>query len=347
MTDVPHVRPSAGRPRPWPWLLAGLVLAAVSLPGGLAAAHVVRVAPTVGYARPAASSVTFSLAMNDAPAFAPKVLNSTVTGTTSVTVDLTNSGNLTHTFTVENLSQAGVLLNRSWTPEQLNANFVTNPPLDNVSVAGHGTGVASFSVPVVKAPVSLEFVSTEPYQFQAGMFGFLNLTPTGPTYDVTDNTTDALRFVPDILSTPKGAAVTGPVKIDIVVTNLGSFAHTFTVSSQVNVTLTTLAPLKTHAPLTNLTVPSGGSNHTTFTVPAPGIYEYVCTVDSHFQNGMFGLLYVGVPVPPPPPTPTTAIFAIPILAGSAVLLGVGVALAYASAYVGRIPRSQGPKGPHS
>jgi uncharacterized cupredoxin-like copper-binding protein len=346
VTDVPHARRSGRWRRPAPWLLASLVLAAASVPAGLASAHLLPVAPSVGLARPFASSVNFTVNLTDAPAFQPRYLNATANGSLNVSVHLHNTGAIAHTFTVVNASQSGQVLNRSWTPQNLSSYFATYPPLRNVSVPGAANAWANFTLPASSAFRSLEFVSTVPYQFQAGMWGFLNVTPAGPTLVLSENTTNTLQFVPALLSA--GPSVHGGVTLHVLVSNLGDLAHTFTVSSQPNVTLTTLGSLASHLPLTNVSVPSGppGFVWANFTVPGVGVYEFVCTVAGHFTGGMYGFLYVGVPVPPPPPSPSTAIAGVPLLVGASALLAVGVALAAGSAYAGRLPRQPGPKDSH-
>ncbi len=337
MTDVAVPARVRGR-RAVPWLLAGALLLAAALPGGLAQAHLVARAPTVGVGRAVAPPTTFNLNLTDAPSFAPRTINATASAATTFTFDLDNVGSLPHTFTLLNVSQSGHVLKTSMTPEALDAYFNANGTSANVSLAGGATAAVSVSLTPGPTPISLEFVSVVPYQFQAGMWGFFNVTEAGPTVVLSENTTDQLSFVPNELSA--GPSITGPVSLHIQVSNLGSLGHTFTVSSQVNVTLSSIGNFSTHPPLVNVSVPggAGGSVWANFTVAVPGVYEYACTVPGHFTAGMYGFLYVGVAVPPAPPTPSNAVVEIPILAGSAVLLGIGAALAFASAYVGRLPR---------
>jgi uncharacterized cupredoxin-like copper-binding protein len=276
----------------------------------------------------------------------PRYLNATVSGTVNVSVALHNTGSTTHTFTVVNASNSSTVLNRSLNPQNLTAYFATYPPSENVSVAGGTSTWANFSLASATTFRSLEFVSTIPYQFQAGMWGFLNLTPLGPTVVLSDNATNTPAFVPNVLSA--GPSVHGPVTLDVLLVDLGSVSHTFTVAPQPNVTVTTVGYFASHPPLANQSIVPGPPKPiwANFTVPAIGVYEYVCTVTGHFTAGMYGFLYVGVPVPPPPPTPSTAIVAIPILVGSAVLLGVGIVLALGSAYLGRLPKKPRTDGPH-
>jgi uncharacterized cupredoxin-like copper-binding protein len=347
LTEPTRGRASSVGRRPGVWVVASLVLAATALPGGLAAAHLVRTAPLVGVARSVtATNASFAMNLTDAPAYVPRYLNATVSGTVNVSVDLHNTGSVTHTFTVVNASNSSTVLNRSLTPQALTAYFAAYPPSENVSVAGGKSAWANFSFPASSSFRSLEFVSTIPYQFQAGMWGFLNLTPKGPTVVLTENATDSLSFVPNVLSA--GPTVHGPVTLDILLVDLGSISHTFTVAPQPNVTLTTIGYFASHPPLANQSLGPSPPKPiwANFTVPSVGIYEYVCTITGHFAAGMYGFLYVGVPVPPPPPTPSTAIVAIPILVGSAVLLGVGVVLALGTAYLGRLPKKPPAGGPH-
>jgi uncharacterized cupredoxin-like copper-binding protein len=334
VTDASLVRPSGRRRRPGPWLLAALVLAAAALPGGLAAAHAVRLAPEVGVAHPLAAATNFTVNLTDAPSYTPRYLNATAGGALTVSVFLNNTGSIAHTFTVA--AQSGVVLNRSWTPQQLDAYFVANGSLVNKNVSGGSSVTVSFVLNASTSFRSFEFVSTIPYQFQAGMWGFLNITPAGPTLVLSDNTTNNFQFVPNVLS--GGPTVHTGATFDVLVTNLGSLSHTFTVYSQPNVTLTSLGSLAKHPPLVNRTINASANVWANFTVSAVGVYEYVCTVSGHFTAGMFGFLYVGVPVPPPPPAPSTAIVEVPILVGSALLLGVGLVLAVASALAGRFPK---------
>jgi hypothetical protein len=126
------------------------------------------------------------------------------------------------------------------------------------------------------------------------------------------------------------------------VTNTGSLGHTFTVSPLANYTLspanftTTFA---TNAPLVNAPIPSGAGSSAwaNFTIRGPGVYQYVCTISGHFANGMTGFLYVNIPPPAPPVAPSTAVVDTWILAGSAILLGVGVVVAVVASYSGRFP----------
>ncbi len=348
MTRALPSRPSGPGRRLLPWAVAAVVLATSGLGLAPAAAHYVRLAPQVGVARPISPSLvtnaSFNVDLTDTPSFAPAFLSVTANGTTNVSIHLTNIGTIPHTFTLVN--QSGVKLNRSWTPGQLYAFFTANGSAANVNLTGGQSGWANVSFPANTTLRSFEFVSTLPYQFQAGMFGFLNLTPAGPAVVLSENTTNNFQFVPSILSA--GPTARGVTSLHVMITNLGDFNHTFTVAPQANVTLTSANYFSNHTPLVNVSVPaaSGAVVWANFTVPASGVYEYICTITGHFEDGMYGFLYVGVPVPVQA-TPSTAIVEIWVLVGSGALVGIGVALAAASAYVGRIPRAPGGHAPHA
>ncbi len=322
--------------RALPWIVAALVLSTLGLP--LASAiSALPSAPSVGYARPLASTVNLTVNLTDQPGFSPQFL--TVPGGASVSIHLDNVGNYSHTFTVS--KTAGVALPSSLSPAELYAFFRTNGSLANVSLAPGTQGWANITFNAsVTAPASFEFVSVVPYQFQAGMWGFLNLTSTGPGLQLSENTTNDLRFVPNILSV---STVHYPVNLNVLVTNVGDFPHTFTVAPQSNVTLLPsnfTSYFSQHAPLADASVsPTPGSSvWANFTITGPGVYMYICTVPGHFASGMFGYLYVDVAPPAPAAPPSTAIVDTWILTGSGVLLGIGVVLALVAAYTGRFPR---------
>ncbi|MCI4334330.1 MAG: hypothetical protein L3K04_01655 [Thermoplasmata archaeon] len=135
---------------------------------------------------------------------------------------------------------------------------------------------------------------------------------------------DVFAFTPDTME----AAAPGD-NVTITVTQLGTTLHTFTLSSVDNLTFPTsdsTPDLQTfftsHPPLVNLTINGTTGFHAsaTFTAPAKGVYEYVCMVSSHFQEGMFGFFGSGV-APPSPAGPgmPTGVY---IIAGIVVSLVV-------------------------
>lgn len=274
-----------------------------------------------------------NMTLTDAPTFSPRFLSALPNQ--SVSIHLSNNGTLPHSFTLA--SQSGLLVNTTWTPAELNQSLVTHPPIVNVSVpAGTSDLWANFTVAANTSFDSFLFVSQIPYQYQAGMWGYLNISSNSPGLLLSDNTTDSLAFQPSALA---GAPAQFPANFEIAVTNLGTFAHTFTLSDQVNVTITTLGSFKTNLPLVNLTIPSvvGKSAYGNFTITTPGVYEYVCMQSGHFQDGMFGFFYAGVPVPAAPAPLSAAIVDEWVLAGSAALLGIGLLFVAIAGFSGRFP----------
>jgi len=343
VTDARTRRPPRPFRRASPWLLAGLLLATVGLPSvaGLASLHS---APLVGYARPAVAGSTVQVNLTDAPAFSPKFLN--VPAGSTVELQLHNLGHYNHTFTLSRTANA--LLSPTASPSQVYQFFQQNGTLANVSLAPGGQGWANLTFNASSGLSFFEFASVVPYQFQAGMWGLLNITSVGPGLLLSDNTTDNLQFVPSVLAASPSHY---PVALDVLVTNEGSFGHTFSVSAQANVTLSPTnftQYFAQHAPLISVSVPTGAGTTVwaNFTVPGPGIYQYICEVPGHFASGMAGLLYVGVPVPAAPTPPSTAVVETWVLAGSAILLGIGVALAAIASFTGRFPRAPGSHGGH-
>jgi uncharacterized cupredoxin-like copper-binding protein len=341
---IPEQRRTSRRPlRALPWLLAGLVLLGAGLPSVAAASQWVVIASPVGYAH-SLTNTSLVVNMTDAPAFVPRTLSAPAGS--NVSIHLVNTGAYAHTFTLANHSRA--VLNTSWSPSQLYAYFSSNGSFANVSVAAHGQGWANFTLNASTSGDSFEFVSVVPYQFQAGMWGYLNITVSGPPLLLSDSTYDALTFVPAALA---ASPTSYPVNLRVIVTNQGFDVHTFTLSGLSNVTLSPANFTQffaQHAPIANVTVPSGGGSNVTanVVVQAPGVYEYICVESGHFAAGMFGFLYVGVPVPPTPPAPSTAIVETWVLIGSAILAGIGGTIALATSLAGRLPRAPGQHGGH-
>ena len=92
--------------------------------------------------------------------------------------------------------------------------------------------------------------------------------------------------------------------VHLVVTNLGSDPHTFTLSSvqgYVFASTASTSDLQSYfalnPPLVNLSIPGsvGAVVTTNFTAPAYGEYEYVCLEPGHFASGMSGILGSGEP----------------------------------------------------
>jgi uncharacterized cupredoxin-like copper-binding protein len=324
-----------------PLFIAGLLCLTLGIPGAMAIPRL-PAAPSIGYAHPASGNSSATVNMSDAPRYTPRALAANSSSTLSV--HLVNQGAYNHTFTVS--AVPNFVLNTSWSPATLNSFFAKNGTLQNVSVAPGASGWANLTFNSSVGGDSFEFVSVVPYQFQAGMWGFINISASGPGLVLSENTTDSYSFVPNVLALSPSHY---PVVVDVLVTNTGALGHTFTVSSLSNYTLSPAnfsQTFSTNTPLVNVPVPSGagGTVWGNFSVRAAGVYQYICTVPGHFANGMTGELYVGVTPPPPVAAPSTAVVDAWVLAGSAVLIGIGVIVTVVANYSGRFPSSG--KDPH-
>jgi len=334
VNDPVAKRPVRPLRRAAPWFVAALLLATLGLPAAAGAFGHLPSAPLVGYARPS-NFTTLLVNMTDTPRFAPQFL--AAPSGSSVTFHLVNQGSFVHTFTL--LAQPKVLLNTSWTPAQLDHYFTENGSLANVSVPAGGQANQTLAFNASTAFDSFEFVSVIPYQFQAGMYGQINLTSTAAGLLTSENTTDTYQFVPAVLV---ANSTHYPFNLDVLVTNSGNLGHTFTVAGQTNVTLTPATYASyfvQHPPLVNAAVPSGAGSTVwaNFTVAGPGVYQYICTASGHLANGMMGYLYVGVAPPPQPAPPSTAIVESWVLVGSGVLLAFGILAAIVATFAGRFP----------
>ena len=333
-----------GLRRALPWFVGGLLLASIGLPS-VAALSLVPAAPEVGFAHPLNASENLTVNLTDRPSYSPQFLS--VPAGSAVSLHLVNVGQFNHTFTLAKTPGARIPSNA--TPSEVDAFFATNGVLANVSLSPGTDGWANLTFNLSQGFDSFEFASVVPYQFGAGMWGLLNVTSQAAGLELSENTTDSLSFVPNVLS---ASPTHYPLVIAVLVTNEGSFGHTFTLAPQSNVTLqaTNYSQYFTaHAPLVNQAIPAlpGGAAWANFTITGPGIYQYICTVSGHFANGMYGFLYVGVPVPLPPPAPSTAIVEGWVLVGSAVLLGIGVVLTAVAAISGRFPSRPNSPGGHA
>jgi uncharacterized cupredoxin-like copper-binding protein len=326
-----------------PWLVASLLVATVGVPSATAFA-LAPSPPSIGYSHAESGNTSATVNLTDAPAFVPRSLSANPSSTLSV--ELVNQGSYNHTFTLSN--EAGHVLSPSLSPAELYSFFAENGSLANVTVGPGATAWANVTFNASVSGDTFEFVSVVPYQFQAGMWGFVNLTASGPGVALMENTTDSYSFVPAVLA---ANGTHYPLVVDVLVTNQGSLSHTFTVSPLSNYTLSPAnfsATFTTNAPLVDQAIPSGAgmAAWANFTVRAPGVYQYICTVPGHFANGMTGLLYVGVTPPPPSQAPSTAIVETWVLLGSAGLLVVGLLVAVVAAYSGRFPEKPTPPSEH-
>jgi uncharacterized cupredoxin-like copper-binding protein len=333
-------------------LVTSLVLLAIVLPLVAPVARAAHEGQSLGQphvsAAPAASShVNVTINTTSVPAFVPNAIHATAGQ--NLTITLVNNGTYNHTFTLSSNGTEEFPLN--WSPTQLSAYFTAHPPLVNVSMPAHSTEYVNLSVNASMAGGHFEFVSIVPYQFQAGLYGFLNVTPpisSQLTFYV--NASDSLKFISDELNASSVTAF--PVGVTVFFGTLGVLSHTFTLSPIPNYNLSS-ANFTTfftqHLPLVSIPVPTSAGTYTngSFVITSPGYYEYICTVPGHFASGMYGFLYAGVAVPAVPVVvvPSTAIVQSEVLIGGGSLLGIGVILAVAASISGRVPPKTGESHP--
>lgn len=126
--------------------------------------------------------------------------------------------------------------------------------------------------------------------------------PSASVLEVFLNGTAGLTWEPNVLAVPSGAQVV------FVVGVIGSLPHNFTLDAISNDT--SLSPswspsqvdsyFVTNPPLVRIvpTISAGTPVKTaTVTMPAYGILTFICEVPGHFQQGMYGHIYVGLPAP--------------------------------------------------
>src|SRR5579871_3422732 len=175
----PPARRSRLRRLSYGFFLAGLCLLVISSaygaglparPLGTSDARALGSTGGPGGGTPGPENLTVNL--TDAPSFDPRNLEA-VAGA-QVHFVLNNTGSFNHTFTIS--AAAGVVLPENTTPAALDHFLTLNGTLVNVSLPGGSTLQINYTVPGNDAGDSFEFVSQVPYQFQAGMFGFFNVT---------------------------------------------------------------------------------------------------------------------------------------------------------------------------
>jgi uncharacterized cupredoxin-like copper-binding protein len=334
-------------------LVTSLLLLAVALPLVAPVAHAAEAGhqlgqPHVSAAPVVPSHVNVTINTSAVPAFVPNAIKAT--SGQNLTITLNNNGTYNHTFTLSSNGTETFPLN--WSPAQLSGFFAANPPIVNVSMPAHSTETVNLSVNSSMAGGHFEFVSVVPYQFQAGLYGFLNVTPpVNVQLAFYVNASDQYKFVSNELNA--SSVTTFPVQVTVFFGTLGVLSHTFTLSPLPNYNLSS-ANFTTfftqHAPLVSIPVPAsaGSYNNGSFVLSAPGYYEYICTIPGHFAMGMYGFLYAGVATPPPPVVVvlSTALVQSEILIGGGSLLGIGIILAAAASITGRVPPKQLGAGHH-
>jgi plastocyanin len=110
--------------------------------------------------------------------------------------------------------------------------------------------------------------------------------------------TNSFTFQPDAFEVQPGQ------NVSLTISQLGSYAHTFTLFSvdnfsfnpSTNTTNQIIAWLSSHPPLVNVNISDAAGYSTTvsFTAPKYGIYQYVCLEPGHFSLGMDGFMGSGV-----------------------------------------------------
>jgi len=129
--------------------------------------------------------------------------------------------------------------------------------------------------------------------------GFRPDSATGTVEWLNVSTADTLVFG---IAAP--SEVTPGDTVHLVVTNLGSDAHTFTLSSVAGYVFSATASTSDlldyfalNPPLVNVSIPGsvGAVVTANFTAPAYGEYEFVCLESGHFAAGMSGILGSGEP----------------------------------------------------
>jgi uncharacterized cupredoxin-like copper-binding protein len=285
---------------------------------------------------------TVTVNTTDTPSYQPNAISASEG--TVLSIHVVNVGLFNHSFTV--LATPNVRVPTNVTPTQLNAIVHANGTLANVTVApGTSTWVnltLNVSVPAGKVQNSYEILSIVPFQFQAGMSGYLNVTsstPTGPAQVLFLNGTDQLHWIPNALGVEN---VTLPVRIDVGVGRLGATPHTWTLDPNPNSTVMNPSNFQQYLAANpppaganvSVNTPLGSFTWANFTLTKLGVYNFICEIPGHYANGMNGSLFVNVPIPKVS-SPSTAIVMPGVLAVGAGLVGVGVVLVVAVSYQGR------------
>jgi uncharacterized cupredoxin-like copper-binding protein len=210
-------------------------------------------AASEGDAAAPAAPTTVDVDMVDI-AFNPAEL--TIPADTDVTVNLTNSGALPHTFDVENFASG--------------------------EIAGGGTGSLVINLPAG----TYEYWCAIPGHKEAGMVGTLTVVGAGEEATPAASPVGSpgaspiavepvnldmveLAFKPDKFEIPANADVT------INLTNSGNLPHNFEITEQ------------------DISVDLAAGDSTSFVLNLPaGTYDFICNVPGHAEAGMVGVLTV-------------------------------------------------------
>lgn len=106
-----------------------------------------------------------------------------------------------------------------------------------------------------------------------------------PVADVLNVKAQDLAFDQTQLAVPAGAKVT------VNLTNTGSLEHNWVLVHEA-VELATVTPADAINQAASEILAGGKSTTLTFTAPAPGSYQFICTVPGHAIAGMVGKLTV-------------------------------------------------------
>ncbi|MCI4330757.1 MAG: plastocyanin/azurin family copper-binding protein [Thermoplasmata archaeon] len=151
----------------------------------------------------------------------------------------------------------------------------------------------------------------------------------GGVDQINVNTLSNLGYDPSTITVHPGD------QVQLVVTQMANFEHTFVLSPLANFTFDNAATaanltlfFRAHAPIVNLTVAGtvGAKAFANFTAPAVGSYEFVCIEATHFQAGMHGELISTTSTTSAPGTSTTVYLEYGAVAGVVVIVVVLIAV---------------------
>ena len=95
----------------------------------------------------------------------------------------------------------------------------------------------------------------------------------------------------DFAFSPSSWSVTAGSSVTVTMKNTGAVPHTLTVMSKA-VSGTYSYADKANVLFDSGPIDAGASKTVTFTAPAAGTYQVICTQSGHFENGMVGQLTV-------------------------------------------------------
>lgn len=108
--------------------------------------------------------------------------------------------------------------------------------------------------------------------------------PTDPAPEVT-------VFMSDFSFSPADVKVVAGAEVTIEVRNSGDVVHSWVLLAE-GVRVETLPQYDESMALVHLEAEEGEVAATTFTAPAPGTYQVICTITGHLSSGMEGTFEV-------------------------------------------------------